>query len=101
MGTAVAIGSAIAALGSTAVSVSEQRRAQKNAERAAEKAAVQQEEALKKQGPQAQQVQESGTDAERLKRLRGGILSNIKAGSLSMKATTAGTALGMKTKLGD
>lgn len=96
------IASAVIAAGSTAYSVSEQKKAQKKAEKAQERAVQKQEEEIKKQGPQAQQFTETGTDEARLRRLRGGLLANIKSGNLgTSSALTAGTALGTKAKLGD
>lgn len=95
------IASMVIAGATTAYSSHEQKKAQQKAEEAQQKAALKQEEELKKQGPQAQQFTETGTDEARLRRLRGGMLANMKAGNLTSAALTAGTSLGAKAKLGD
>ena len=108
MGVPVQVGLALASIASSAYSAKKTSDEQKKARRAQEEATLKQEEALKAKGPEAQDVSETGTDAARLRRLRAGILGNIKAGGLGSSALTAGTALlstgpisGGKRKLGD
>lgn len=89
------------AAGVGAWSAKEQIDATKQASRAQDKAYIRQQEDLKKQGVAAMKINEGGNALaqDRLRRLRGGMLGNIKAGELMAKANVAET--GLKAKLGD
>lgn len=89
------------AAGVSAWGAKEQSDATKQATRAQERAWQKQQEDLKKQGVAAIKIDESSqfnTANDRLKRLRGGMWANIKAGNLMTRANTAET--GLKATLG-